>query len=67
MLKAQILIEKSFDDDKAFEKEWNPSDFKEFFEAEGKYLDKLAVVAQDKGNVGNSFTVVYTVSIVKEK
>ena len=62
-MKAKVDISKSFDEGKAFSKEWNQGDFEEFFKDEGEYLDKLCGIAKEHGKSGDSFTVTYTVKV----
>ena len=64
-MKANITITKSFDDGKAFSKEWEQGDFEEFLKDEGEYLDRLANTVKEHGRNGYSFTVTYTVTLTK--
>ena len=64
-MKATVKIKKTFDDGKEFSKEWDNGDFKEFFNDEGEYLDRLAGVVSDRGEIGEGFTVTYTVILTK--
>ena len=64
-MKATIKIAKSFDDGKQFTKEYNNGDFLEFFNEEGKYLERLATTLDEHGIKGDKFTVTYTVELVK--
>ena len=64
-MKAVVIIEKSFDEAKRFEKEWEDEDFREFFTDEGEYLDKLCKIAEERGSAGEGFTVTYTVTVTK--
>lgn len=63
MLKAKVVIDKSFDESKEFTKEWQDGDFKEFFKDEGEYLDRLSKLADGRKEVGKLFTVTYTVTV----
>ena len=62
-MKANVQIEKSFDDGKAYEKEYANGDFAEFFTEEGKYLDRLSDVMKTRGAKGDEFKVTYTVTV----
>lgn len=62
-MKASVKIGKSFDDGRSFKKDYEGGDFLEFFKDEGKYLDRLANILEDKGKSGDSFTVTYTVTL----
>lgn len=64
-MKATVRIEKSFDDGKQFAKDWEYGDFKEFFEAEGEYLDRLGNIMESKAEHGEQFVVTYTVTLTK--
>ena len=66
-INALVTIEKSFDDCKVLTKEWEAGDFREFFEKEGEYLDRLANATEEKGKYGEGFTVTFTVDVIKEK
>lgn len=62
-MKGKVKIEKSFDNTRDFSKDLENGDFEEFFQEEGKYLDKLVSVAKEHGNSGDTFTVIYTVTV----
>lgn len=64
-MKAQVKIDKTFDESTSFKKEWSPEDFKRFFEEEGAYIDRLCQINQDKGSTGDGFTITYTVTVQK--
>lgn len=64
-MKATIEIIKSFDKAKVFAKEPEDGDMQEFFNDEGEYLDRLTEMLSEKGESGDEFTVVYTVTVVK--
>lgn len=64
-MRAKVVIKKTFDDAKEFGKNWEKGDFRNFFEEEGEYLDKLCDTLGDKGKEGDEFTVTYTVTVVK--
>ena len=64
-MKATVTITKSFKDGSAFSKEWEAGDFKEFFEKEGTYLDKLTQILGEHGKPGEDFTVTYEVKVEK--
>lgn len=65
-MKALVEIEKSFDDEGSrFAKTYEAGDFKEFFKAEGGYLDNLSATAEKHGKAGDTFTVTYTVTVTK--
>ena len=65
MAKAKVIIYKSFDESKEFTKEWQDGDFKDFFEAEGEYLDRLSDTLKEKGKSGDAFAVTYIVTVEK--
>lgn len=49
-MKATVIIAKSFNNESdEFTKTYENGDFEEFFTDEGKYLDKLAMVALTEG------------------
>lgn len=62
---ARVNIDKTFDDGKAFKKEYAGGDFLTFFTEEGEYLDRLCGIMTDKAAPGESFTVTYTVTVSK--
>ena len=65
-MKGTVVIEKSFDETREFRKQLEDGDFKEFFEEEGDYLDRLVMMAEEwkrRGNSGGRFTVTYTVTV----
>lgn len=64
-MKAKVVIEKSFDEGQEFGKAWMPNDFAEFFRDEGEYLDRLCDIMEGKGDEKDSFTVTYTVTVIK--
>ena len=64
-MKAQITIEKTFDEARAFTKEYENGDFKEFFNDEGEYMDVLADKLNEAGKAGNSFQIIYTITLTK--
>lgn len=64
-MKATVRIEKSFDDGKQFAKDWEYGDFKEFFEAEGGYLDRLGSIMKKVAKSDDEFVVTYTVTLTK--
>lgn len=64
-MKAEVKIEKSFDNGKKFNKEYEQRDFFKFFRDEGLYLDCLCATMENKGKTGESFTVTYTVTVTK--
>lgn len=66
-INALVTIEKTFDDSKMLTKEWAAGDFKEFFEKEGEYLDRLSKAVEEEGQEAEGFTVTYTIDVVKEK
>ena len=51
-INALVTIEKSFDDCKVLTKEWEAGDFREVFEKEGEYLDRLANATEETGKYG---------------
>lgn len=64
-MKAQITIEKTFDETRGFTKEYEQGDFKEFFNDEGEYMDNLADTLKKAGKAGNSFQIIYTVTLTR--
>lgn len=64
-MKANVVIEKSFDSGKAFSKEWEQGDFREFFTDEGQYIDNLCDILDGKGKPNEEFTVTYKVTVTK--
>ena len=64
-MRATVKIEKSFDESIEFSKEWGAGDLEEFLKDEGVYLDKLGGMLAAAGKEGDSFTVTYTVKVVK--
>lgn len=64
-MKAQITIEKSFDETRTFTKEYETGDFAEFLTEEGIYCDNLAKILNTKGKDQNSFQIIYTVTLTK--
>lgn len=64
-MKAEVTIKKSFDDGQWFGKEWEQGDFKEFFEEEGAYIDRLCTIAESKAKEGEDFTITYVVTVTK--
>lgn len=64
-MKATVNIKKSFSDETEFSKNYENGDFEEFFNEEGKYLDKLAMVALTKGKdaKGELFKITFTVTV----
>lgn len=66
-INATITVEKSFDEGKEYRKCWETGDLHEFLSDEGEYLDKLCHIVAEKGDVGEGFTVTYTVKVVKEE
>lgn len=66
-MKATVKIEKSFDKGVAeFSKTNTKSgDLRTFFDDEGEYLERLNETLRKHGKTGDSFTVVYTVTITK--
>lgn len=64
-MKATITIEKSFDENKKFGKEWEDGDIEEFLKDEGAYLDRLCKTLETKGVKGDEFTVTYVVNVRK--
>ena len=64
-VKATVQVVKSFDDEKTFNKDYEPGDFLEFFKDEGKYLDGLADIVKDKGKPGEMCVVAYVVTLTK--
>lgn len=62
-MKAKVKIQKSFDDGKEFSKEWEKNDFREFFDEEGEYLDRLCDTLHTRGKAGERFTVTYTITV----
>lgn len=61
---ATIGVEYSFKEDNLFTKEWQENDFTDFFTDEGKYLDRLAKVAEKHGESGEGFEITFTVKLV---
>ena len=64
-MKAVVKITKSFDDGKQFSKTYEAGDFKEFFNDEGEYLDRLCETTEKRGKNGDKFTVTYEVTVTK--
>ncbi len=65
-MKATVSIGKSFGiDNPDFSKEWEDGDFKQFFNDEGEYLDKLCEIVASKGIGGEGFEIVYKVKVTK--
>lgn len=64
-MKAVVTIQKSFDEERRFSKDWEFDDFKEFFADEGSYLDRLSDVLKCRGNDGDNFTVTYIVTVTR--
>ena len=64
-MKAMVKVTKSFDDGKAFSKEWKHGDFQKFFGEEGEYLDKLAGIVEERGKRLEGYTVTYAVTVTK--
>ena len=64
-MKARILIEKSFDEEKEFSKELEEGDLKKFFDEEGRYLEDLSKILKRFGEDGDEYVVSYTVVIKK--
>lgn len=64
-MRAEVIIEKTFDDGGKFTKKWEDGDFCRFFEDEGDYLDSLCGILKDKGHKGDRFRVTYTVEVEK--
>ena len=66
-LKAVIEMKKSFDGKtRGFGKDYEVGDFKEFFATEGVYLDSLGKAVEEHADVGEGFTIIYTVNLVRE-
>lgn len=65
-VKATIMVTKSFDDGKGYQKEWDENDFKEFFSSEGKYLDELSKIVMENAKDGEGFEITYVVNVIKE-
>lgn len=63
VMNGEVKIEKSFDETVSFNKVLEDGDFEEFFKDEGEYLDKLTAIAMHHGDVGDEFTVTYTVTV----
>ena len=66
MMVGTVVIDKSFDENSKFAKTVESGDFEEFFEEEGKYLDRLVKIADEHGKNGDKFTVTYTVTVEVE-
>ena len=58
-----VVIDKSFDESTEFNKTLESGDFEEFFEEEGKYLDRLVKTVDGHCKSGDKFTVTYTVTV----
>lgn len=62
-MKAKITVDKSFDDLCVFKKDIIPGDLKEFFNEEGKYLERLASATRQHGESGDEWSITYTVTV----
>ena len=65
---GKIIIEKSFEEDAVeLTKTLEKGDFEEVFQKEGKYLDDLVSIVENKASSGEGFVVTYSIIVKKEE